>query len=220
MGMSANGLAVIATVKGVVTARDGAILSSLELGSATAAAVTGDGCVAAVGCEDGRIHMFAVAATGELQPHAILVKHRGAVTALAFSNSDRMLASGDANREVLIWEECEKTWAVKVSGMVYHTARVTCLSWAPDGQRLASGGASVMHCTVYCWSRMIAAIADARHAFLPGVDCNIIIWNLAEPASKRVTMAGAHRDGVSALCWLSSGSLLSAGADACVRVWV
>jgi hypothetical protein len=144
MGVSAGGVVVLATVQGVSIARDGVLLSSAPLEGALAAAITPDGREVAIGCEDGRIHVFSVAPTHALSPLTVLTKHRGAVTALAFhvAGADTLLASCDANREVVVWQRqpAEPYWAVKVSKMVYHTARVSCLAWSPDG-RLASGGA-------------------------------------------------------------------------------
>jgi WD40 repeat protein len=47
-----------------------------------------------------------------------------------------MLATCDSNREVLVWDPA--AGAVKMDKMVFHKARVTCLSWCPDGVRLAT----------------------------------------------------------------------------------
>jgi WD40 repeat protein len=194
MSVSGDGLAVMSTVNGVSLARNGAILTSTPLAGATAVAVTRDGRDVAVGCASGSVHLFAVTAAGELQPRSVLAKHRDAITALEFDAAGTRLASSDANREIIVWDRTpeEPHWLVKSSlgRCVFHQARITCMAWAPDGTRLATSG----------------------------LDTNIIVWDMALPASKRVTISGAHREGVTALQW-ANAKLLSAGADACLRVW-
>lgn len=145
LGASSDGLVVIATVSGFCTVRRGGALCSTPLAGASAVAVTHDGQAVVIGSESGSIHFYSVSAGVVLQPRSVLSKHRGAVTALAFDSAGAMLASCDANREVVIWERApgEPCWAVRASvgRMLYHTARVACLAWSPDGQRLASAGA-------------------------------------------------------------------------------
>ena len=70
-------------------------------------------------------------------PLATLERHRGEVTCLAYSPDGSMLASGDANREVLVWDA--STNQVKKSRMVYHNARITALAWSKDSKEIASG---------------------------------------------------------------------------------
>ena len=194
LSVSTAGVAVAATVNGVTLAQDGKVITSVALPGAAVAAVARDGKEVAVGYADGAVRVFALSPTGELQLHALLARHRDCVTALQFDATGAMLASCDANREVVVWERCaaEPFWAPKESlgRCVYHTARVTCLAWEPNGKRLATGG----------------------------LDCNILIWDVSLPASKRETIPATHRDGVTALTWIGS-TLVSAGADACVRVW-
>ena len=194
LSVSSAGLAVAATVNGVTVARDGKVVASIALPGAAVAAVTSDGSEVAVGYADGALRVFSCSQAGELQLRALLSRHRDCVTALQFDATGAMLASCDANREVVVWDrsQAEPFWAPRESmgRCVYHTARVTCLAWEPSGKRLATGG----------------------------LDCSILIWDVSQPASKRVTLTAAHRDGVTALLWLGS-NLVSAGADACVRVW-
>jgi WD40 repeat protein len=194
LSVSTGGVAVAATVSGVTLAQDGKVVASVALPGAAVAAVSRDGKEVAVGYADGAVRVFSRSPAGELQLRALLARHRDCVTALQFDAAGAMLASCDANREVVVWERCDADpfWAPKESlgRCVYHTARVTCLAWEPSGKRLATGG----------------------------LDCNILIWDVAQPASKRETIPAAHRDGVTALTWTGS-KLVSAGADACVRVW-
>ena len=193
---SADGLVVLATVSGVTLARAGAVLASTALAGANAAAITRDGAEVAVGCANGGVHVFAVAPGGAgLQPRAVLAKHRETITALEYDAAGAHLASCDTGREVVVWDRDAEApfWrpSATMGRMQFHTARIACLAWSPDGQHLATGG----------------------------LDCSILIWALDQPPSKRVSIAGAHRDGVTTLRWSANDTLVSAGGDACVRVW-
>jgi WD40 repeat protein len=190
MAVSADGLAFLVTVQGVATARDGSVSASTRLPGAAVAAITRDGRTAAVGCDDGRVHVFTVAPGGALQPLAVLSKHRGAVTALTFCASSDALASCDVYRELVVWSRVADGFT-PATATVFHTARVACLAWSPDGTRLASGG----------------------------LDCNLCVWDVSQPASTRVVTAAAHRDGITGVCWRNNSELVSTGGDACVRRW-
>jgi WD40 repeat protein len=64
--------------------------------------------------------------------------HAGAVTAVAFSPDDRLLASGSADRTVKLWDV---TTGKEVRSLAGHTARVTTAAFRSDGKLLASAGA-------------------------------------------------------------------------------
>ena len=72
--------------------------------------------------------------------------HTEAVTALAFSPDDRLLASGSADQTVKLWDAVT---GKEVRSMRGHEKSVTCLAFSPDGKRLASGGADS---TVKIWN--------------------------------------------------------------------
>uniref|UniRef100_A0A7S4BAX0 Anaphase-promoting complex subunit 4 WD40 domain-containing protein n=1 Tax=Chrysotila carterae TaxID=13221 RepID=A0A7S4BAX0_CHRCT len=75
-----------------------------------------------------------------------LSKHRGAISALAFSAGSEQLASGCANKEIVVWDP--RAGTPLVLGMQgYHTARITCLQWSA-GSVLASGGVDA---TINVW---------------------------------------------------------------------
>jgi len=191
LSISLDGLAVVATAKGIILARKGrGVLSCTSLPGTPAciAAVAPDGCQVVAGCDDGVIRVFSVAGDDALlQSEPLPARHRGAITALAFAPNGLLLASVDANRELVVWDRATREPRLKA---VFHTARILCLAWRPDSARVASGG----------------------------LDCCIIVWNPDEPASKRVTIPQAHREGVTALGW-SNTTLLSAGADCTLRTW-
>ena len=125
-----------------------------------------------------------MAATGKT-----LERHRGEVTVMVYSSDGTMLASGDSNREVLVWDTA--TSEVKKSRMVYHNSKITCLSWSPDNTKLCSGS----------------------------VDSNIIVWPLDLPTSKRTNLPLSHQEGVQGVAFLSDTKIASIGTDACCKIW-
>ena len=183
----------------------------------TSVCVRGDGREVAVGCKDGAVRLFSVVARdagagsesggvgsesggagSDPRPSFSLVlggtltRHRGEVTACAYSPDGTRLATCDANREVLVWDPSKAV--VVVDKMVYHRARVTCVGWSVDGARLATGA----------------------------LDGRIIAWDTSKPIASeggRAHVDGAHVGGVTCLEWRDVNTIVSGGFDACVRTW-
>lgn len=124
-----------------------------------------------------------------LKEEAVLEKHRGAITVIRYSPDASMFASADANREAVVWERASRE--VKLKNMLYHAARINCLAWSPDSRLIGTGS----------------------------LDTCVIIYEIDRPASSRTTIKGAHLGGVYGLAFSDEHSVVSAGEDACVRVW-
>ena len=82
--------------------------------------------------------------------------HKGAVTAVAFSPDDRLLASGSADNTVKLWDVAT---GKEVRSLEGHTARVTGVAFSPDGQRLATSSADR---TVRLWDTVTG---EQTHSF-------------------------------------------------------
>jgi WD40 repeat protein len=72
-------------------------------------------------------------------------KHKDSINALAFSPSGQLVASGSADRTIILWNA--------VSGQILrqidaHSGQVLSLSFAPDGKMIASGSED---CMVKMW---------------------------------------------------------------------
>src|SRR5262249_14277932 len=61
--------------------------------------------------------------------------HQGAVTAVAFSPDDRLIASGSADHTVKLWAAGTGREVRSLDG---HKAGVTAVAFSPDGKRLAT----------------------------------------------------------------------------------
>lgn len=97
-------LALVSTDSGVVLLRGTKIVSTINLGfTVTASAISPDGTEAIVGGQDGKLHIYSV--TGDtLNEEAVLEKHRGAISVIRYSPDVSMFASGDVNREAVVWD--------------------------------------------------------------------------------------------------------------------
>lgn len=124
-----------------------------------------------------------------LTEEAVLEKHRGPISVIRYSPDASMFASADGNREAVVWDRASRQ--VKLNNMLFHTARINCLAWSPDSSMVATGS----------------------------VDTCVIIYEIAKPASSRITIRNAHLGGVHGLVFTDDSTVVSSGEDACIRAW-
>ncbi|GAB4840374.1 Actin-interacting protein 1-2 [Ancistrocladus abbreviatus] len=180
---------LVATDSGVVLLSGLKVLSSINLAfSVTASAISPDGKEAILGSQDGKLHIYSISGD-TLTEEAVLEKHRGAITVIRYSPDVSMFASGDANREAVVWDRASRE--VKLNNMLYHSARINCLAWSPDSNLVATGS----------------------------LDTTVLIYEVGKPASARMTIKGAHLGGVYGVAFTDEVSVVSSGEDGCVRLW-
>jgi len=184
-------LAAVVTVKDTlvtVSVSKKAIVAELPKFSyePTCVAVASNDSLCAVGGNDKVVHVLG--ADGK-EMYA-LSQHKDAIACVAFSPQCDKLASGCANKEIVIWSMADGSILLKgLSG--FHTARLSTFAWAPDNATLASGG----------------------------VDAQIVVWDTAEGKPK-CKLPNAHIAGqVTSLVFLDGTTLLSAGMDATIKTW-
>ncbi|KXS11475.1 WD40 repeat-like protein [Gonapodya prolifera JEL478] len=187
---SAGTLAVVASVGEVTVLRDGRKVSSLDIPySGSAVGVHPSGATVAVGGEDGKIHTYAVDASGSLKEQGQpMDANKAPLTALAYSPDGSLLAAADTQRKVLVFEAA--SGKLKLDEWVFHTARVNALSWSPSGKRCVSGS----------------------------LDTNVHVWSVDEPM-KFVAIKGAHLDAVNGVTFLDEETVASGGQDGALRIW-
>lgn len=155
--------------------------------SPTCVAVSPNEGMLAVGGEGEPASVFLLDGSGAQKME--LKGHNMAISALAFSPDGAKLASGCANKEIIVWDAAsgEKL----VSGLKgFHVARISTLAWNSKGV-LASGG----------------------------IDSTILVWDLeAKKAAKTFKLAHTG-GGVNALCWVDDATVVSGGSDACIKTW-
>lgn len=182
-------LVLVAIDSGVALLQGTKVLSTVNLGfPVTACTLAPDGSEAIVGGEDGKLHIYSVKGDS-FSEEAVLEKHRGPITVIRYSPDVSMFASGDVNREAVVWDCASRE--LKLKNMLYHTARINCLAWSHDSSMVATGS----------------------------LDTCVIIYEIGKPASSRITIKGAHLGGVYGLAFTEENSVISSGEDACVRLW-
>jgi len=196
MGVGGKLAAVVTTASTLLlVTRDklGTAPSSIPLSFEPACvAVAPDGGAVAVGGADNKVRLL-TAAGGE---EKVLDKHIAAISCLAYAPGSKRLASGCANKEIVIWDVGAGTplsWGLQG----FHPTRITCLTFSAAGV-LASGG----------------------------VDGSIIVWGdlpagpFKPPPKHKLHGSTTHAGGVSALAFVGDGAVLaSAGLDACIKTW-
>ena len=146
------------------------------------------------------------------------------------------VAVGGADNKIHVYKfEVSALTLTETASLDKHQACVTCVSFSPDGTKLASGDANriasvfnaddgyevVMGSMVFHNSRIncVAWSPDSVRLATVSVDQSIIIWDSTKSARKRVAIANAHRTGAEAVVWMSDTRIASGGNDGFVRIF-
>jgi eukaryotic-like serine/threonine-protein kinase len=187
-------------------------------------AVSADGKNLVMGCDNGDVKFWDVAAEKVLWT---LKAHQTPVWTLALSPRGDLLATGSDDQAVV--------WDVKTQQKVHalhETGGVRALAFDPEGEKLATGGRNG---AVKVWdthtgaklfevaghSGSVVAIAyapDGKTLATAGGDKTIKLWDAAKGGPK-LTLAG-HESGVYGIAFAPTGRYLASGGwDHTVRLW-
>ena len=134
--------------------------------------------------------VFAVSPDFKITPtDKVLPELLAAPICMSFSHDGKYLAIGDALKEVSLWDGATFAPIVRQK-WVFHTSSVTSLAWSPDSQFIVSGS----------------------------IDSHAYIWNPAN-IMKKTKISFAHKTGVNGVDWVGPNSVVTCGADHCVRIW-
>jgi len=187
VGKKNGNLLITVITDAIVILRDGKIVNSQKVKyQPTCVGLSTDENSIAVGGKDNLIHLYSLSGD-KLADGPILKGHKGPLTVVTYS-SNGQLASSDQNREIIVWDLAKND--VKISGWVYHTARVNSICWSPDSKHLVSGS----------------------------LDGHLFVWSVNDPL-KRIQIKGAHFGGVNNVLWLDDTTVASAGQDCTLRTW-
>lgn len=113
------------------------------------------------------------------------------LSCLSLSPSEKYLAVGDIMGKIILYDLTTKE--IKTSRWSFHTGKITGMSWMPvmeEEDRIATAS----------------------------LDTNIIIYSMRNPM-RVVKYLNAHKDGINCICWENSNTVISAGADSCIKKW-
>jgi WD40 repeat protein len=161
-----------------------------------------------------------------------LAGHVGDVTGIALSpNGETVVTSGD-DGTLRLWNPENGAVDKIAPDMVLRSLRTSVtVAFAPDGKRLAAGGADsitlwnvadgVETATLKCQSGDLSQLAfspDGIRLASAGKDWPILLWDLA---SQRVTAAlNGHTGSVNSIAFSNDGKLMISGSDdGTVRLW-
>ncbi len=156
---------------------------------------------------------------------------KDAVTALAFSPTEPLLAAASSDRVVKLWDVKDPAKPAEKLALPAAKEAVAALAFSPDGKVLAIGGHDK---TVRLLSvpegkelavleghdgavRTIAYSADGKRLASGGADQTIRLWDV-EKRTTIITLEG-HRGAVRSVAIAADGKLVSGGEDGRVRFW-
>ncbi len=152
--------------------------------------------------------------------------HGQPITCLAFAPDGKTLAAGDFGHAVALWDSITGKERDPLPG--HHGAIVT-LAVAPDGKLLATGSPDG---TVILWDATgkqrrtvtpgaavgsVTFSADGKRLAIGTSDGLVRLWDA--DGSRELFRLEGHRGSVSALCFTTSGDLLSGSQDHTLRLW-
>ncbi|GAB4376184.1 MAG: NB-ARC domain-containing protein [Elainellaceae cyanobacterium] len=168
--------------------------------------------------------------------HADLSKSRftqpfSFIYSVAFSPDGQLLATGDNNNNVCLWQTADGQPRLTLKG---HTGRVWAVAWSPDGQILASGSEDqkgVRLWDVETGSCLGTLQEDSNDAFKSvswhpdghilascGNGNKIWLWDVRHKECLRILQG--HSNWVVSVAWSPDGQILASGSqDQTIRLW-
>eukprot|EP00698_Gefionella_okellyi_P008525 TRINITY_DN2115_c0_g1_i1.p1 TRINITY_DN2115_c0_g1~~TRINITY_DN2115_c0_g1_i1.p1 ORF type:complete len:598 (-),score=139.19 TRINITY_DN2115_c0_g1_i1:1179-2972(-) len=144
IALSSDGTAFVASKAAVIAVKDGKTSTTMKVAGEVFSVAVSPACdEVAVGASDNNVYLFTPA--GEQKN--ILKRHRGVVSAVAYSPDGKYLASADHQRSVLLWDRA--TSEVLIDSWVFHSSRINALAWSPDSKHVASAGNDA---AIYVWN--------------------------------------------------------------------
>ncbi|MDH7515327.1 MAG: WD40 repeat domain-containing protein, partial [Bacteroidota bacterium] len=156
-------------------------------------------------------------------PHATLV------TSLALSPDDALVAAGDMNGHILIWEAAS---GALLHDIAAHKRYISDIAFTPDGRTIAacgrddtlslwdaSTGRELRRIAAGCvWVNALSVSHDGSLLATAGQDGSVKVWDLAGGSLVRVL--GRHRRFARTVLFTPDDAvLLSGGRDGSVRAW-
>ncbi|CAG8553172.1 26236_t:CDS:10 [Dentiscutata erythropus] len=139
---------IIATINDIQLISNDKCISNIKVSSPPGAiAINPTSTEIAVGCEDQKVRIYKLNEDKFEEQGDKLSSGRGAITAIAYSPNGSLLAVGDSQGKIYVYDTGSKE--VKISEWCFHTARIYSIAWSPDSLHLVSGS---LDTNIYVWS--------------------------------------------------------------------
>lgn len=142
---------------------------------------------AAIGAADGKVYLYE-ASSNVLRSLTTLSKNISSVTCIAISGDESLMAVGEQNGKIMVYDLTSEEFQLKISQWTWHTARIFSLNWSDCSRFLVSAS----------------------------LDTNIYVWSPTKP-TKNIPIKNAHAGGTTEAFWEAEGKILSCGLDGAVR---
>lgn len=173
----------------------GDIINQIKL-TKPASAITMSNNYIAVGYSD--TYDIEIIKTSDLSHRTILATPmRATPTKISISPRETYIAVGDNMGKIVLYEM--ETKSVKTTRWSFHSGKITSMTWQP----VSSDGDED---------------DDEDLCATGSLDTNIIIYSVKRPM-RTIQVLNAHKDSVNTVEWSGRNTLVSSGADACIRTW-
>ncbi len=189
-------------------------------------ATSPNGTVWAASCNRGKVLVFAV--KNPKAAPTVLTKHSKKVSALAFSNDGKLLASASLDASICVWDVATR----KVKHEIKMKRGIRTVVFSPDGKQIA---AAALDRSIYVWElgqadpvhvlkghmfnvRCLAISKDGKMLVSGSDDMTIRVWELGKTDTVQ-TLKG-HGSFITAVHFITKGKqLLSSSFDGSLHTW-
>ncbi len=175
------------------------------------------------------VNLHEVNFTGADLAKSVFAQQMAQILSVAFSPDGRMLATGDANGEIRLWQVADSKLLLICKG---HTGWVHSVVFSPDGRMLGSGSSDQ---TVRCWDatdgRCLKTLTGHNQrvhsvAFSPdgtilcsgSSDCTLRLWDVN--SGTEIKILSGHVGYIWSVAFSPDGMMLASGSDdQTVKLW-
>ncbi|KAF3939390.1 Beta-TrCP [Dactylella cylindrospora] len=185
-----SGTTYVATLSEITVLQDGAKISSTPIKyTATCISYSEATGLLAVGAQDNSIYIYTVKGDSVPASPSTTLKSNRSSLSAIAFAPNSPLLAAGDSAGKIVLYDAS-TGEVKTTRWAFHTGRITSIAWNAAGTHVVSGS----------------------------LDTNVIVYSAVNPV-KNIKSLGAHKEGCNAVGWVDDGTVVSAGADGCLKIW-